>query len=177
MPTGDGAGGHPARSPAMDEIPARPQIPGRIPWTSLILGYGPMLPLPIAAVLSWTMAPPVPTVVTWLAVWWAAAILIFLAGVRRGLSFRGDAETPAAKLAAMMWLFILGAGSLVSPTPLVSLTLLAIGYASIAVLDPIAARSGEAPPHFARLRPPQMGIALLGLIGLILHRAAIAVPF
>jgi hypothetical protein len=31
-------------------------------------------------------------------------------------------------------------------------------------------------PHLARLRPPQMGIALIGLIGLILHRGAMAMP-
>jgi hypothetical protein len=58
----------------------------------------------------------------------------------------------------------------------VSLVLIAVGYASIAILDPIAARRGEAAPHLARLRPPQMGIALIGLIGLILHRGAMAMP-
>jgi hypothetical protein len=152
------------------------QPPPRIPLSSLILGYGPILPLPIAAIMAWTMAAPVPTVVTWLAIWWAASILIFLAGVRRGLSFRGDEEVAIAPLAAMIWLFLLGAGALVAATPLVSLVLLAIGYASVAILDPIAVRRGEAPPHFARLRPLQMGIALIGLIGLILHRAALSVP-
>jgi hypothetical protein len=147
-----------------------------IPVTSLVLGYGPVLAFPIAAVLAWAMPAPWPTVVTWLAIWWGASILIFLAGVRRGRSLQGDAETPIPELVAMLWLFILGAGALVSPTPLVSLVLIAIGYGSIAILDPIAARRGEAAPHLARLRPPQMGIALLGLIGLILHRGAMAVP-
>lgn len=155
----------------MDDPADRP-----IPVTSLIFGYGPVLPLPIAAVLAWAMPAPWPTVVTWLAIWWGASILIFLAGVRRGRSFRGDEEAPTAALVAMIWLFVLGAGALASPTPLMSLVLLAIGYASVAILDPIAARKGEAPPHFGRLRPPQMGIALLGLIGLILHRGAMAVP-
>jgi hypothetical protein len=148
----------------------------RIPTTSLIFGYGPVLLLPIAAVMAWTLPTPVPTVVTWLAIGWASAILIFLAGVRRGLSFRGDGEAPLSTLAAMIWLFLLGLGGLVSPTPLMSLTLLAIGYVSVAILDPIAARRGEAPAHFARLRPPQMGIAVLGLIGLILHRTSLMMP-
>ncbi|WP_454886020.1 DUF3429 domain-containing protein [Sphingomonas oryzagri] len=148
----------------------------RIPLTSLIFGYGPILPLPIAALMAWTLPPPVPTVVMWLAIWWAASILIFLAGVRRGRSFRGDEEARAAPLIAMVWLFLLGAGALVSPTPLMSLVLLAIGYASVAILDPIAARRGEAPPHFARLRPPQMGVALIGLIGLIVHHATLTMP-
>lgn len=148
----------------------------RIPLTSLVFGYGPVLPLPIAALMAWTLPPPVPTVAMWLAIWWGASILIFLAGVRRGRSFHGDAETPVAPLIAMIWLFVLGAGAFVCPTPLMSLVLLTIGYASIAVLDPMAARKGEAPPHFARLRPPQMGIALLGLIGLIVYHATLAVP-
>jgi hypothetical protein len=155
----------------MDDPADRP-----IPVTSLIFGYGAVVPLPVAAVVAWVMASPWPTVVTWLAIWWGASILIFLAGVRRGLGFRGDAETPASVLVPMLWLFGLGAGALASPTPLTSLVLLAIGYASIAILDPIAARRGEAPPHFARMRPTQMGVALLGLVGLILHRSAMAVP-
>ena len=150
--------------------------PPRIPLTSLIFGYGPVIPLPIAAVMAWTLPPPVPTVVMWLAIWWAASILIFLAGVRRGLGFRGDAETAAGPLIAMIWLFLMGAGALVCPTPLMSLVLLAIGYASVAILDPIAARTGGAPPHFARLRPPQMGVAMIGLIGLILYHATLTVP-
>lgn len=150
--------------------------PPRIPATSLIFGYGPVLPLPIAAVMSWTFSSPIPTVVTWLAIGWGSAILIFLAGVRRGLSFHGDDEAPVSDLLAMVWLFLLGIGGLVSPTPLMSLFLLVIGYASVALLDPISARRGKAPPHFARLRPPQMGVALIGLIGLIVHRAAISVP-
>jgi hypothetical protein len=150
--------------------------PSRIPVSSLIFGYGPVLPLPIAAAMAWTTEQSVPTVVTWLAIWWGAAILTFLSGVRRGLSFRGDEEAPLSAMIVMIWLFVLGAGALVAPTPLMSLVMLVIGYASIAILDPIAARRGEAPPHFARLRPPQMAIAVLGLIGLILHRAAMAVP-
>lgn len=148
----------------------------RIPLTSLIFGFGPVLPLPIAAILAWTLAPPGPMVVTWLAIGWGSAILIFLSGVRRGLSFDGDAETPPRALLVMIWLFLLGFGGLVSLTPLISLTLLAIGYASVAILDPIAARRGEAPPHFARLRPVQMAIAVFGLVALILHRTAMTVP-
>ncbi len=155
----------------MDDPAERP-----IPLTSLIFGFGPVLPFPLAAVLAWVLPGPWPMVVTWLAIWWGASILIFLAGVRRGRSFSGDAETPLPPLIAMMWLFVLGAAALVSPTPLLSLVLLAFGYASIAILDPISARRGDAPPHFARLRPPQMGIALIGLIGLILHHGAQALP-
>jgi len=50
----------------------------------------------------------------------------------------------------------------------VGLALLLIGYASIAVTDPWLARWGGAPRHFARLRPPQMVVALVGLLALFL---------
>jgi hypothetical protein len=46
----------------------------------------------------------------------------------------------------------------------------------VAIVDPIAARTGLAPAHFERLRPPQMGIALLGLIALLIERISMAVP-
>jgi hypothetical protein len=40
---------------------------------------------------------------------------------------------------------------------------LAIGYLTSLLYDPVAARSGAAPRYFAQLRPPQMLIALVGL--------------
>ena len=35
------------------------------------------------------------------------------------------------------------------------------------LLDPAGARRGDAPAHFARLRPPQMGLALLSIVVLL----------
>ena len=35
------------------------------------------------------------------------------------------------------------------------------------ILDPIAARDGQAPLFFARLRPPQMAIAVASLVALL----------
>jgi hypothetical protein len=142
-----------------------------IPLSSIVLGLGPMLPLPVAGLLAWTLPAPWPIVITWLAIWWAAALLIFIAGVRRGLTFRAPAGARAADLASMLWLFVLGAGALALPRPLLSLALLVVGYASVMVLDPAAARVGIAPVHFARLRPPQMAVALIGLFALIGHAA------
>jgi hypothetical protein len=144
---------------------------------SLVLGYGAVLPLPAAAVLSWMLPDPWPTVAIQLGIWWGSSVLLFLAGVRRGLSFRADRPAYVAELVAMLWLFLLGAAALVVPTALQALTLLAIGYASVAVLDPATARRGDAPPYFEQLRPIQMGLALIGLIGLMLHRMAAEVPF
>ena len=44
---------------------------------------------------------------------------------------------------------------------------LVVGYGSIALLDPPAARRDEVPAFFARLRPPQMAVALAGLVALL----------
>jgi hypothetical protein len=142
----------------------------------MILGYGAVLPLPVAAIASWVMPAPWPTVAIQLAVWWAAVVLIFLAGVRRGLSFHPGRLQHRAELTSMLWLFLLGAGALVVPTALLAFTLLVLGYASVAILDPAAARRGEAPAHFEDIRPIQMGVALVGLVGLMLHRIAAEVP-
>jgi hypothetical protein len=151
----------------------------RVPVASLLLGYGPVLPFPLAAI-GWLVLPyPWPGVVLWLAVWWGGAILTFLAGVRRGLSFEG-AGANIAELALMTWLFLLGAGAIAAAlavhTPLLPLTMLVFGYATIAIVDPISARRGRAPAHFERLRPPQMGVALIGLIGLIVEWCVTKVP-
>lgn len=48
-----------------------------------------------------------------------------------------------------------------------ALVLLILGFTGIALLDPIAARRGEAPLFFARLRPLQMPLAILSLAGLL----------
>jgi hypothetical protein len=151
----------------------------RIPLSSLILAYGPVLPLPLAAI-GWAVLPhPWPGVVLWLAVWWGGAILTFLAGVRRGLSFEGEGAS-MAELALMTWLFLLGAGSIACAlavrTPLLPLTMLVLGYGTIAVVDPISARRGRAPAHFERLRLPQMSVALIGLIALMIEWTMTKVP-
>ena len=69
----------------------------------------------------------------------------------------------------MLWLFVLGLVALLSPWPVVTLGLLLLGTLSIAILDPLAARHGETPAFFARLRPFQMPIAIIGLAVLIVR--------
>ena len=139
----------------------------RVPWLSLAFGYGPMLPIAAAGIAVWTMAHPWPLIATQLGLWWAASILIFLAGVRRGYAFTMAGGERPAQMATMIWLFVLGAGAFAMPTPTQALALLLIGYVSVAVLDPIAARKGEAPAHFASLRPPQMAIGAVSLAAMI----------
>ena len=137
-----------------------------VPLDGLVLGYGPMLPFP-AAVLALLLAPaPWAAAALALVVLWGAAILMFLGGVRRGLSFRTPGGPRASQLAMMLWLFLAGLGAMVAPAAW-ALALLLAGYASLMVLDPVAARREEAPLYFARLRPPQMAVASVSLAALL----------
>ncbi len=142
--------------------------PRRPPASSIILGYGPALVLVGLAVAAWAW-PALP----WLPLGqlWAAAILLFLSGVRRGLSFFTPGGQPPLQVAAALLLFALGLTGLLLPGwP--GLLALAAGYAIILALDPLAARKHEAPRHFAALRPPQMALCLAGLALLLARTLA-----
>jgi len=137
----------------------------RAPLVSLLLAYVAMLPIVAgagAAALARGSALPAR-----LTSGWAGAVLCFLAGVRRGLSFRQPGGPTVAQLASMLWLFVAGAGALLSPWRVPSLVLLLLGYGSEAVIDPLAARRAEAPRYFARLRPAQMLIPVASLLVLL----------
>ena len=114
-------------------------------------------PFPAAALVAWPGSPALAALAMDLVVLWGAAILMFLAGVRRGLSFRtpgcgwGRSRSILRKLAV-----------LVLPER-VALGLLLAGYASLWLLDPRAARRAEAPLYFARLRPWQMVVPVVCL--------------
>ncbi|MCT8001400.1 DUF3429 family protein [Sphingomonas sanguinis] len=135
----------------------------RIPALSLIFGYGPALVLPLAALAAWVQLP----LALLVGQIWGAAILIFLAGVTRGLSFFTPGGPHISQMLTMMLRFSLGLVALIAG-PSTGFALLILGYASIALTDPWIARWGGAPRHFARLRPPQMVVALAGLIALFL---------
>ena len=82
------------------------------------------------------------------------------------LSFRTEGGPALAQIATMFCLFVLALASLLAlvhgfARVAVGCTLL--GFAAILVLDPIAARRGQAPLFFARLRPPQIAIAVASL--------------
>jgi hypothetical protein len=140
----------------------------RVPALSIVLGYGPMLPIVFAAIGVWLLPPPWPIVATALALLWSASILIFLAGVRRGLSFRTPGGARPVQLVTMIWYFLLGVGAFAVSNVSTSLVLLILGYVSVAILDPIAARRQEVPAHFARLRPLQMGLGVLALLAILI---------
>ena len=137
----------------------------RIPPLDLLLGYGPAALLPLLGLAAWVLAVPQAEVPVALAQLWAAAILVFLAGVRRGLSFVTPGGARPIQIVTMIWLFGLGLIGLALRPP-IAFPALVIGYGSVALLDPRAARRGEVPAYFARLRPPQMALALAGLIAL-----------
>lgn len=137
------------------------------PPLSLLLAYAAMLPMAVGAAGS-VAARSAGT--ARLTTAWAGAVLCFLSGVRRGLGFRQAGGSTVGQVASMFSLFMLGAGSLLSPwrVPALALALLLPGYGSEIVLDPAAARRGEAPRYFARLRPVQLLIPIGSLALLLL---------
>lgn len=147
---------------------------GPIPVLSLLLGYGAMMPFPVGVIAAWTLAEPWGQIGYAATIIWGSAILLFLSGVRRGLSFWTPGGPRIAQLAAMLWLFGLGLSPLLtsmfvpaqdrSPALIIPLVL---GFASLIALDPLAARRGEVPLFFARLRPLQMLIPVACLVVLL----------
>ena len=137
----------------------RADTPATTPPLSLLLGYGPVALILLLAILAWAGLP-------WaapLARLWAAAILIFIAGVARGLSFFTEGGPRVSQLAVMMLRFTCGLVALAVPLGW-AFALLTIGYLSALIYDPLAARDGAAPRFFAQLRPPQMLVAMAGLV-------------
>ena len=136
-----------------------------VPLSSLVLGVGPMLPLVAAGIGCWTLPGAWPLLAIQLAIFWAALILAFIGGVRRGFGFGNpQASTRAEIVASALYVLLAGLG-LVSPRPSVGLSLLIIGYVLAALLDRRAALAGDAPLHFAQLRPPQLLLGAAGLAG------------
>ena len=139
----------------------------RTPWESFVLAYAAMVPIAAGALACWLLHGSAALLAMRLTIGWSGAVLCFLSGVRRGLSFRQEGGPVLSQLATMLWLFVLGVASLLSPWAVPSLVLQMLGYATMAIYDPIAAREGEAPRYFQRLRPVQMLVPMASL-GLVL---------
>ena len=144
-----------------------PQL--RTPWESFILAYAAMVPLLAGTVAAWWLGGSAGSTAVALCIVWGGAVLCFLAGVRRGLSFRQDGGPTLAQIATMLWLFVLGAAALISPWPVADLVLEFLGYATMALFDPASARRNEVPQYFARLRPIQMMLPLACIASLLLR--------
>lgn len=143
-----------------------------IPLDSLIFGYGPMVPFVAAAVGAWSLPAPWPGFAIVLAIIWGALILSFVAGVRRGFGFGARTASTGAEIVAAIAYFVPAGVSLLfvsfgQPAP--ALWVLVIGFAVVILLDRRAARQGDAPVYFRRLRLPQMSIAILSLVALALR--------
>lgn len=143
-------------------MPARADDP-HVPANSAILGYGPMVPLVAAAAAVWLTTGDLPDIALRLAVIWAALILAFIAGVRRGFGFGVDRASTASEIASSTAYFALAGLALIAPRADIALGLLVLGFLLAAVLDRRAALAGNAPSHFARLRPPQLGLGAAAL--------------
>lgn len=154
---------------SVSDQPRRLEVvePAHTPPLSLLLAFSAMIPLVAGAVCAWVLRDPFGGLAEDAAVLWGGAILTFLAGVRRGLSFRTEGGPRVAQIATMLWLFLLGVGALATLSQRVSPLLLLVGYMSLAILDPLAARRGEAPLFFERLRPVQMLIPIVAVVAII----------
>ncbi|WP_019996337.1 DUF3429 domain-containing protein [Aureimonas ureilytica] len=153
------------RERASDTIAIPVREPVRPPLIDDLLAYAAIVPI-TAGALALVFWPGAPAILLPLTLIWAGAIVTFLSGVRRGVSFRMPDGATLAQLAMMLWLFLAGLGSilLTGAQAVGAATLLLLAaYVSLAVLDPIAARRGEVPNYFAQLRPFQMGLAVLSL--------------
>ena len=142
--------------------------PAETPWLGLFFGYVAMVPFVVGTLSFWLSGEPWRGAALAITLFWGCAILTFLSGVRRGVSFRTPGGVTAAQIVTMLWLFCLGFAAIVLTAvalPVWAAILLIIGYLSLEVLDPIAARKLEAPLYFARLRPVQMAIPVLCLAG------------
>jgi hypothetical protein len=143
-----------------------------VPLDSIVFGYGPMLPFVCAAVGAWVFDAPWPGMAVVLAIIWGAMILSFVAGVRRGYGFGSRAANTRAEIVSMIAYFVPAGLSLILVSfgrPAPALWVLVIGFALVIMLDQRAARAGDAPTYFARLRLPQMSIAIASLVVLVLR--------
>lgn len=139
------------------------QVQARTPVVSLLLAYAAMIPLVTAAGATLLAPRPWRAPASRLGSLWAGAVLCFLAGVRRGLSFRQPGGSTVSELGTMVSLFSLGAGSLLLPRGRPSVLALLGGFALLGVADTRAARRGEAPRYFGRLRRFQVMVPLASL--------------
>ena len=125
------------------------------------------MPFVAGVVAAWSFPEPWRLVALQLTALWGTAILLFLSGVRRGLSFRTEGGPTWRQMATMLTLFCLGSCSLAAiwlDFVAWALVPLIVGYSAIFLLDPIAADAGEAPLYFRTLRRLQMPIIMFALI-------------
>jgi hypothetical protein len=141
----------------------------------LLLGSAALAPLVLAALAAW-FAPDrwVASVVT-IAIVWSGALLVFFAGVRRGLTFSEIDGAALDEIVSMLWIFICGVVALLLRSALLSIPIAILGFVSVGVLDAKAARRRKAPLYFSIFRPVQIIVAVTAL-AIILARYILAAP-
>jgi hypothetical protein len=85
-----------------------------VPVLSILLGYGPMVPFVVGAALACVTKGALKDIFILCTVIWGGSTLSFLAGVRRGLSFRTESGPTVMQIASMFVLFVLALLSIVS---------------------------------------------------------------
>ena len=141
--------------------------PAETPWLGIFFGYVAMVPFVVGVLAFALIGEPWRGAALAITLFWCCAILSFLSGVRRGVSFRTPGGVTAAQIATMLWLFCLAFAAIVLTAlalPVWAAVFLLVGFLSLGVLDPIAARKLEAPLYFARLRPVQIAVPVLCLL-------------
>ena len=116
-----------------------------IPVLGAFFGWLATAPFALGAALAWGLEGGAASLAARLTILWGAAILAFLAGVRRGLGFRAPGGPSTATVATMLGLFLLALGALVVPWPAAATALLLAGYGALAIARP----HRRAPPRGA----------------------------
>ena len=153
----------PTYSPSIETVVSRPPSGTRLSVATVLLAFGPMLPLVAAGAGAWMLPGLWPLLAIQLAIAWGALILAFVGGVRRGYGFRHRAGTGAVAVSGLY--LLLATTGLLLPSPSAGLSVLIVGHVVAALLDRRAAQAGAAPALFAVLRPPQLLLGAAGLAG------------
>lgn len=128
-----------------------------------MLGYAAVLVIAGIAIVALAVPDPmVRRTVLSLGQLWAASILIFLGGVRRGLTLALHAEPRLFDIAVSLVLFVLGLAAIVAP-PVPGLLIAILGWITIAGLGRELFQPPNAPDYLPGLRKTQTLIAAISL--------------
>ncbi|EAS49529.1 possible permeases of the major facilitator superfamily [Aurantimonas manganoxydans SI85-9A1] len=160
----------------MDSRERRSGKRARSPRIDRLFVYGAMLPLLTGALILWFAPEAQSFLALNLTLFWGASVLMFVAGVRRGASLRQPGGAAIAEIVVMIGLFLAGVASLVATIwafPLAAALLQIAGFASLGILDRIAAPNDDGQPSVERLRPLQIcaPIAVIAAVAIWIWRS------
>ncbi len=141
----------------------------------LLLGSAALAPLVLAALAAWLAPDLWLEAIATIAIVWSGALLVFFAGVRRGLTFSELSGAALDEILSMLWIFGCGVLTLLMRSALLSIPIAILGFVSVGVLDAKAARHRKAPFYFSIFRPLQIIVAVTAL-AIILARYILAAP-